>query len=193
MKLVLIMFSALMLAFSSCGKVPLPAEKAAETAPPAAESPEVGITPSYFLTIPFYETYESEKDGLKVQVKYFNNYLGTVVTNNGSKAKTIGGDYRIQRKTDGAYRDVSHGTVNLVVGGVHVNDMPRVIVRDYPDGNETKPAENDSITLDLGESKFAELLIADHEIFNMPEYAGEYRLIYGGVTVDFTIICDEAV
>ena len=193
MKLFLIMFSAVMFVLSSCGDLPQSAEKPAETAPPAADSSDVGIPHSYFLTVPSYEDYESEKDGLNVRVISIDNYLGAVVTNNGSKTKTLDGEYRVQRKTDGVYRDVPSGTVNLKVGGVHVNDMPRVTVRDYPGGIETKPAENDTFTLSPGETKLAGLLIADHEIFSLPEYAGEYRLVYGGVTVDFTIFCDEAV
>ena len=161
--------------------------------PPASSDPVDGIQYSYFLRLPMSMNYEADDNGLHINVFSFDNYVYTEITNNDSKPRDLGGEYIIQREENGSFSELARDSVNLMYGDTYVQDMPHVLMYE----KDRTPIDLDSdeavITLAPGESIYVNFMTMDHGIWETPEYAGNYRLIYSGLQVDFEVICDVAV
>ena len=161
-------------------------------ATPVATAPVEGISYSYFLRLPAWTNYEADDNGLHINVYNFDNYVYTEITNTDSISRDLGGEYIIQREENDSYTELLRDSANLKYGDTHVKDMPHVLMYD----KDRTPIDLDSdeavYTLAPGESVYVDFMTMDHGIWEIPEYAGNYRLIYSGLQVDFEVICDVA-
>ena len=159
----------------------------------APSDPVDGVQYSYFLRLPMSMNYEADDNGLHINVFSFDNYIYTEITNNGSKPRDLGGKYIIQHEENGNFSELARDSVNLMYGSTYVQDMPHVLMYE----KDRTPIDLDSdeavFTLAPGESIYVNFMAMDHGIWETPEYAGNYRLIYSGLQVDFEVICDVAV
>ena len=159
---------------------------------PAPADPAAGIEYTYFLRLPAWTEYEADDSGLHIKVYSFDNYVYTEITNNDSKPRDLGGEYTIWREENGSFTEIERDSVNLRYGTEDVIDMPHVLMYE----KDRTPIDLDSdeavYTLAPGESVYVDFMTMDHGIWEYPEYAGNYRLIYSGLQVDFEVICDIA-
>ena len=134
--------------------------------------------------------YETDLDDVNYRIADYGNYMTVYITNNGSEEATIGGKYQLQRLVDGEYVDLEDN-MNLKYGDVYVQDMQRIILHDEADGSEIVLADDEEqFTIAPGQSVKAEFLTMIYPILDSPDYAGEYRLIYGDAVIDFKLFCD---
>lgn len=155
-------------------------------------SPDEGIDYDYWLRLDKMpgDYYEVNVDDINYKLTDYSNYITVFITNNGNKDAYVGGEYRLQRLTGGKYTDVQDG-VDLIYAGVHVQDMPLIVLHDNADGSEiTLADETDQFVIKPGQTIKAEFLTMRYNIFDFPEYEGEYRFIYGNVVIDFKLYCD---
>ena len=155
-------------------------------------SPDEGIEYDYWLRLDKMpgDHYEADVDDINYKLTDYSNYITVFITNNGTKDAYVGGKYRLQRLTGGKYTDVQDG-VDLIYAGVHVQDMPLIVLHDNADGSEITLADDtDQFVIKPGQTIKAEFLTMRYNIFDFPEYAGEYRFIYGNVVIDFKLYCD---
>ncbi len=159
---------------------------------PDVSSFDEGIEYTYWLKLDEApgNYYEADVDDINYKLTDYSNYITVFITNNGSEDAYIGGEYRLQRLTGGKYMDIQDG-VNLIHAGVHVQDMPLIVLHDNADGSEiTLADETDQFVIKPGQTIKAEFLTMRYAIFDYPEYEGEYRFIYGNVVIDFKLYCD---
>lgn len=152
-----------------------------------------GVYYTNFLRLGYNVPYRNECGNLSVEVTDAGNYVRLVITNNGTETETFGGEYLIQRNIDGEFRDVAHDTFNLIYAGTDINDLPHVSLKNRDSGEEIALAsETETVEIAPGQVIDAEFMMMNYEIFAEPEFEGEYRLIYGDISVDFEIVCDVA-
>lgn len=159
---------------------------------PDVSSLDDGIEYAYWLRLDKAsgDYYEANVDDISYKLTDYSNYITVFITNNGSEDAYIGGEYRLQRLTGGKYTDIQDG-VDMIYAGVHVQDMPLIVLHDNADGSEiTLADETDQFVIKPGQTIKAEFLTMRYAIFDYPEYEGEYRLIYGNVVIDFKLYCD---
>ena len=155
-------------------------------------SPDEGIEYDYWLRLDKApgDYYEADVDDINYKLTDYSNYITVFITNNGSEDAYIGGEYRLQRLTGGKYTDIQDG-VDMIYAGVHVQDMPLIVLHDNADGSViTLADETDQFVIKPGQTIKAEFLTMRYAIFDYPEYEGEYRFIYGNVVIDFKLYCD---
>ena len=159
---------------------------------PDVSSLDDGIEYAYWLRLDKTpgDYYEADVDDINYKLTDYSNYITVFITNNGSEDAYIGGEYRLQRLTGGKYTDIQDG-VDMIYAGVHVQDMPLIVLHDNADGSEiTLADETDQFVIKPGQTIKAEFLTMRYAIFDYPEYEGEYRFIYGNVVIDFKLYCD---
>ncbi len=159
---------------------------------PDVSSPDEGIEYDYWLRLDKMpgDYYEANVDDINYKLTDYSNYITVFITNNGSEDAYIGGEYRLQRLTGGKYTDIQDG-VDMIYAGVHVQDMPLIVLHDNADGSViTLADETDQFVIKPGQTIKAEFLTMRYAIFDYPEYEGEYRFIYGNVVIDFKLYCD---
>ena len=159
---------------------------------PDVSSLDDGIEYAYWLRLDKApgDYYEADVDDINYKLTDYSNYITVFITNNGSEDAYIGGEYRLQRLTGGKYTDIQDG-VDMIYAGVHVQDMPLIVLHDNADGSEiTLADETDQFVIKPGQTIKAEFLTMRYAIFDYPEYEGEYRFIYGNVVIDFKLYCD---
>ena len=159
---------------------------------PDVSSLDEGIEYSYWLRLDKApgDYYEADVDDINYKLTDYSNYITVFITNNGSEEAYIGGEYRLQRLTGGKYTDI-HDGVDMIYAGVHVQDMPLIVLHDNADGSEIPLAdETNQFVIKPGQTIKAEFLTMRYAIFDYPEYEGEYRFIYGNVVIDFKLYCD---
>ena len=174
---------------AGCGQQPEEVENQTPT-----ESSDMGVEYSYWLRLDNSKEYMEEYDGLTIQVRDYDNYLDVVVTNHGTETKTFGGEYGVYRNENGEYSEIPDD-MNLIHGGVHVQDMERLQAYDITNdtANETEieiNPEDNRITIEPGQKIRIKFLTMIYRIFDSPEYEGDYRLIYGDMSIDFSLIID---
>ncbi len=156
------------------------------------EAPVMGIEYSWWMRLDQANggVYETVDGDVSYKLVDYGNYMRVIITNNGSTDAYAGGEYRLQRLENGIYTDIEDD-VNLIYNGVHVKDMPLILLHDEADGSEISlPAEDDQFVIKPGQTIKAEFLTMRYRIFENPEYNGDYRLIYGDVVIDFKLFCD---
>ena len=151
------------------------------------------INYSPFLRLPSFQQFEKDYDGLQFQVVNYGRYLTVIVTNNDAETRSFGGEYQIQRKIDGSYTDVPHDTFDLIYGGKNVKNMPHVKMYDLTNESEIEiQSEEEIINIDAGQKIEIDFMTMNYEIYALKDYAGEYRLVYGDMYIDFIIEYDVA-
>ena len=167
------------------------------TAAPAnpTEEPDFGIEYVYWLRLEGafeQRAYETVCKDVNYSLTDYGNYITVYITNNGTEEVPIGGKYRLQRLIDGEYTDLE-GNVNMFYGDTNVMDMPLIILHDEADVSEIVLAdEEEEFWIAPGQIVKAEFLTLRYPIFDDPEYAGDYRLVYGEAGIDFKLYCDIA-
>ena len=75
----------------------------------------------------------------------------------------------------------------------HVRDMQLIILHDETDESEILLGqENEKFFIAPGQTIEAQFLTGRYVIIDNPDFAGDYRFIYGEATVDFNLECDIA-
>lgn len=157
-----------------------------------SQAPETGIQYAYCLALDDDDVYEANQNDVNYRLIYYGGYLTVYITNQGTRERIVGGEYRLQRFVGGEYIDIEDNN-NLIRGGVHVQDMPLIELYDQADGSEIILAnEDDQFTVYPNQTINANFLTMQYPIFDDPSYEGAYRFIYGDVMIEFKLICDIA-
>ena len=157
----------------------------------SSREPEDGVQYSFFLRLA-EEVYEVNQNDVNYQLIDYGNYLSVYITNQSTGESIVGGEFRLQRFVEGEYVDLEDDN-NLIYGGVHVQDIPLIALYDVEDNSEIiLDNENDKFTVYPNQTINAKILTLRYPIHNAPSFAGDYRLIYGDVIIDFKLICDMA-
>ena len=160
----------------------------------SSPAPETGIQYSYVLALDddLEGEYQTNQNDVNYNLIYYGEYITVYITNSGDCEATIGGEYYLQRFIDGEYVDLEDNN-NLIRCGVHVKDMPLIILHDQADGSEIILSnEDEQFTIYPGQTINAEFLTMRYPISDDPSYAGAYRFVYGDVMIEFKLICDIA-
>lgn len=154
----------------------------------SSQAPETGIQYSYCLELE-EEIYETKQNDVNYNLVYYGDYITVYITNHGNREATIGGEYRLQRFIDSEYVDLEDNN-NQIRGGMHVKDMPLIILHDEADGSEIVLSdEDDQFTIYPGQTVSANFLTMRYPISHDLSYEGAYRLIYGNVVIEFKLVC----
>ena len=159
------------------------------------EGAEYGGMHDYFLNLrqmPGMTSYKAECEGVSYTLISWGTYLNVNITNNNDDPVLIGGQYKLQRVIGDEYVDINEGN-NLVIAGTHVRDMQLIILHDETDGSEIfLGQENEKFSIAPGQTIEAQFLTGRYVIIDNPDFAGDYRFIYGEAVVDFNLECDIA-
>ena len=159
------------------------------------EGSKYGGMHDYFLNlrqIPGTTPYKAECEGVSYTLISWGTYLSVNITNNDDDPVLIGGQYKLQRVIGDEYVDIDEGN-NLVIAGTHVKDMQLIILHDETDESEILLGqENEKFSIAPGQTIEAQFLTGRYVIIDNPDFAGDYRFIYGEAAVDFNLECDIA-
>ena len=160
----------------------------------SSQAPETGIEYAYVLALDddIEGEYQTNQNDVNYNLIHYGEYIIVYITNNGDCEATIGGEYYLQRFIDGEYVDLEDNN-NAMRDGVHVKDMPLIILHDKADGSEIILSnEDEQFTVYPGQTINAEFLTMRYPISHDPSYAGAYRFVYGDVMIEFILVCDIA-
>ncbi len=154
----------------------------------SSQAPETGIQYAYCLELE-EEIYETKQNDVNYKLIYYGDYITVYITNHGNQEATIGGEYRLQRFIDSEYVDLEDNN-NRLCDGVHVKEMPLIILRDEANGSEIILSnEDDQFTIYPDQTISANFLTMRYPISHDSSYEGAYRLVYGDVVIEFKLVC----
>ena len=162
------------------------------------EGSEYGSMHDYFLNlrqIPGTTPYKAECEGVSYTLISWGTYLSVNITNNDDDPVLIGGQYKLQRVIGDEYVDIDEideGN-NLFIAETHVRDMPLIILHNKINKAEILLGQEDEkFSIAPGQTIEAQFLTGRYVIIDNPDFAGDYRFIYGEAAVDFNLECDIA-